>query len=183
MDFNFKVIIIGPPAVGKTSLLNRFIHNDFKLSYKMTVGVDFLTKALEYEPSKFVKLHIWDIGGQEKFKFLHRSFYEGAFGAFIVFDLLRHQTFSSMKTWLSEMRSIVIDDIPKVIIGNKSDLIPEIGQIIDRSEVEEYAKKKGCFYVETSAKTGENVENAFLELTNRMIEKMGKIINNNKENL
>ena len=183
MEFSFKVIIIGPPAVGKTSLLNRFIHNDFKLSYKMTVGVDFLTKALEYEPSKFVKLHIWDIGGQEKFKFLHRSFYEGAFGAFIVFDLSRHQTFSNMKTWLSEMRSIVIDDIPKVIIGNKSDLIPEIGQIIDRSEVEEYAKKEGCFYVETSAKTGENVENAFLELTNHMIKKMGKIINNNKENV
>ncbi len=183
MEFSFKVIIIGPPAVGKTSLLNRYIHKEFKLSYKMTVGVDFLTKALEYEPSKFVKLHIWDIGGQEKFKFLHRSFYEGAFGAFIVFDLSRHQTFSSMKTWLSEMRSIVIDDIPKVIIGNKSDLIPEIGQIIDRSEVEEYAKDQGCFYIETSAKTGENVENAFLELTNNMIKKMGKILNNNKENL
>ena len=183
MEFSFKVIIIGPPAVGKTSLLNRYIHKEFKLSYKMTVGVDFLTKALEYEPSKFVKLHIWDIGGQEKFKFLHRSFYEGAFGAFIVFDLSRHQTFSNMKTWLSEMRSIVIDDIPKAIIGNKSDLIPEIGQIIDRSEIEEYAKKEGCFYVETSAKTGENVEDAFLELTNRMIKKMGKIINNNKENL
>lgn len=183
MEFSFKVIIIGLPAVGKTSLLNRYIHKEFKLSYKMTVGVDFLTKALEYEPSKFVKLHIWDIGGQEKFKFLHRSFYEGAFGAFIVFDLSRHQTFSNMKTWLSEMRSIVIDDIPKAIIGNKSDLIHEIGQIIDRSEIEEYAKKEGCFYVETSAKTGENVEDAFLELTNRMIKKMGKIINNNKENL
>ena len=183
MEFSFKVIIIRPPAVGKTSLLNRYILNEFKLSYKLTVGVDFLTKTLEYEPSKFVKLHIWDIGGQEKFKFLHRSFYEGAFGAFIVFDLSRHQTFSSMKTWLSEMRSIVIDDIPKVIIGNKSDLIPEIGQIIDRSEVEEYAKKKGCFYVETSAKTGENVENVFLELSNSMIKKMGKIINNNKENV
>ena len=88
-----------------------------------------------------------------------------------------------MKTWLSEMRSIVIDDIPKAIIGNKSDLIHEIGQIIDRSEIEEYAKKEGCFYVETSAKTGENVENAFLDLTNRMIKKMGKILNNNKENL
>ena len=183
VDFSFKVIIIGPGAVGKTSLLNRFVHNEFSLKYKLTIGVDFLTKVLEYEPSKFVKLHIWDIGGQEKFKFLHRSFYEGAFGAFIVFDLSRHQTFSNMKTWLSEMRSIVIDDIPKAIIGNKSDLIHEIGQIIDRSEVEEYAKKEGCFYVETSAKTGENVENAFLELTTRMIKKMGKIINNNKENV
>ncbi len=178
---SFKVIIIGPGAVGKTSLLNRFVHNEFTLKYKLTIGVDFLTKTIEYVPEKFVKLHIWDIGGQEKFKFLHHSFYEGAFGALVVFDLSRHQTFSSMKEWLSEMRSLVIDDIPSVIIGNKSDLIPEIGQIIDRSEVEEYAKKEGCLYIETSAKSGDNVEKAFLELTHRMTKKMGKLVSKSKE--
>ncbi|MFX0030620.1 MAG: Rab family GTPase [Candidatus Hermodarchaeota archaeon] len=160
-----KVIIVGPSAVGKTSLLNRFVHNEFVLRYKMTIGVDFLTKTLEYEPSKFVKLHIWDIGGQERFKFLHRSFYEGASGALITFDLSRQHTYSSMKTWLAEMRSIMEKDIPKVIIGNKSDLIPEIGQIIDRTEAQNYAKSERCLYMETSAKTGENVEKAFLELT------------------
>ena len=181
MEASFKVIIIGPGAVGKTSLLNRFVNNEFTLKYKLTIGVDFLAKTLEYEPAKFVKLHIWDIGGQEKYKFLHRNFYEGSFGALIVFDLSRHQTFSSMKEWLSEMRSIVINDIPSVIIGNKTDLISEIGQIIDRTEVEEYAKKEGCFYVETSAKTGDNVEKAFLELTHRMIKKMGKLVSKSKE--
>ena len=183
MDFTFKVIIVGPGAVGKTSLLNRFVHDEFTLKYKLTIGVDFLTKVLEYKPSRFVKLHIWDIGGQERFKFLHRSFYEGAFGAFIVFDLSRQQSFSSMKAWLSEMRSIVIDDIPKIIIGNKSDLIPKIGQVIDESEVEEYAKDQGCFYTETSAKTGENVETVFLDLTHLMIKRMEKIVNSKKENL
>lgn len=166
-----KVIIIGPSAVGKTSLLNRFVHNEFMLKYKVTIGVDFLTKTLEYEPDKFVKLHIWDIGGQERFKFLHRSFYEGATGALLVFDLSRHNTFSSMKTWLREMRSIMKRDIPKVILGNKSDLLSEIGQIIDRSEVEKYANDEDCVYIETSAKTGDNVENAFLKLTQRMVEK------------
>ncbi|MFX1569496.1 MAG: GTP-binding protein [Promethearchaeota archaeon] len=178
---SFKVIIIGPGAVGKTSLLNRFVHNEFSLKYKLTIGVDFLTKVIEYEPGKTAKLHIWDIGGQEKFKFLHRSFYEGAFGALVVFDLSRHRTFSSMKEWLSEMRNIVINDIPSAIIGNKSDLIPEIGQIIDRKEVEEYAKKQDCLYVETSAKTGDNVEKAFLELTHLMINKMGKLVSKSKE--
>ncbi|MHA2283635.1 MAG: Rab family GTPase [Promethearchaeota archaeon] len=165
----FKVIIVGPSAVGKTSLLNRYVNNEFSLKYKLTIGVDFLTKSMEYKPSKFVKLHIWDIGGQERFKFLHRSFYEGASGALLVFDLSRQNTFSNMKTWLTEMRSIMTNDIPKVIIGNKTDLIPEIGQIIDRSTVEQYAENEGCSYIETSAKTGENVERAFLELTQFML--------------
>jgi GTPase SAR1 family protein len=74
-----------------------------------------------------------------------------------------------MKTWLSEMRSIMTNDVPKVIIGNKSDLIPEIGQIVDRNVAENYAKNEGCFYIETSAKTGDNVEKAFLELTQLMV--------------
>ncbi|MFW9873313.1 MAG: Rab family GTPase [Candidatus Thorarchaeota archaeon] len=164
-----KVIIVGPSAVGKTSLLNRFVNNEFALKYKLTIGVDFLTKTVEYQPSKFVKLHIWDIGGQERFKFLHRSFYEGASGALITFDLTRQHTFSSMKTWLSELRSIMKNEIPKVIIGNKTDLIPDIGQIIDKSVVEQYAKKQDCSYIETSAKTGENVKQAFLELTQLMV--------------
>jgi len=164
-----KVIIVGPSAVGKTSVLNRFVHNEFVLRYKMTIGVDFLTKTIEYQPSKVVKLHIWDIGGQERFKFLHRSFYEGAAGALIMFDLSRQHTYSSMKTWITEMRSIMDKKIPKIIIGNKSDLIPEIGQIIVKTEAEDYAKSESCLYMETSAKTGENVEKAFLELTQCML--------------
>lgn len=173
MESSFKVIIVGPSAVGKTSLLNRFVHDQFVLKYKLTIGVDFLTKTVEYQPSQFVKLHIWDIGGQERFKFLHRSFYEGASGALLTFDLSRQHTFSRMKVWLSEMRSIMKNEIPKIIIGNKSDLIPEIGRIMDRSAVEKYAKNEDCLYIETSAKTGENVEKAFLELTERMLKKQG----------
>jgi len=167
-DFSFKVIIIGPGAVGKTSLLNRFVHNQFTLKYKFTIGVDFLSKELEFKPSKSAKLQIWDIGGQERFKFLHRSFYDGANGALLVFDLSREQTFSVMKNWLLEMRSLINNNIPTIILGNKSDLIPEIGLVIDRDEIEKYAKNEGCFYIETSAKTGDNVENTFRELTIRM---------------
>jgi small GTP-binding protein len=169
----YKVIILGPSAVGKTSLLNRFVHDEFILKYKMTIGVDFLTKTLEYEPSKFAKLHLWDIGGQERFKFLHRTFYEGTSGALMAFDLSREHTFAGMKNWLLEMKSIMKRDIPKVIIGNKSDLIPEIGEVIDRSKTEKYAEKEDCIYIETSAKTGDNVENAFMKLTKLMVKKVG----------
>ncbi|MFX0021134.1 MAG: GTP-binding protein [Candidatus Hermodarchaeota archaeon] len=182
-SYSFKVIIVGPPAVGKTSLLNRFVHNEFNLSYQLTIGVDFLTKTLAYEQSKKAKLQIWDIGAQERFKFLHRSFYDGAFGALVVFDLSRQQTFSGMKIWISEMHSILTADIPKVIIGNKSDLLPDIGQVIDRNEINEFVENLDCIYIETSAKTGNNVENAFQELTLRMVKRMEEIIHSSKENL
>jgi Ras-related protein Rab-11A len=171
MEASYKVIIIGPGAVGKTSIINRFVNDQFDLKYKFTIGVDFLTKTLEYKPSKLAKLQIWDIGGQERFKFLHRGYYDGAMGALLLFDLSRENTFSEMKNWLSEMRSIINHDIPVVIIGNKSDLIPEIGLVIDRNEIDKYVKKEGCIYIETSAKTGDNVENAFIELTLRMVKK------------
>ena len=137
----------------------------------MTIGVDFLTKSIEYKPSNFVKLHIWDIGGQERFKFLHRSFYEGTSGALIVFDLSRQHTFAGMKNWLIEMRSIMNQEIPKVIIGNKVDLIPDIGEVIERAKAEKYADREDSLYIETSAKTGENVEKAFIELTQLIVNK------------
>ena len=169
--FTFKLIVIGPAAVGKSSLIRRFVENKFSLHYKFTIGVDFMTKTVEYESGKIAKLTLWDIGGQERFKVLRRSFYEGTNGALVVFDLSRANTFSKMKEWLSDARQSIEKDFPVIVIGNKLDLIPEIGEIIDRNEPLKFAENEDSIYIETSAKTGDNVDEAFLDLTKKMVEK------------
>ncbi|MFX1325754.1 MAG: Rab family GTPase [Promethearchaeota archaeon] len=168
IEYIFKCIVIGPGAVGKSSLVRRFIENKFEINYNFTIGVDFLAKTVEYKNNKFAKLSIWDVGGQERFKVLRRSFYEGTHGALLIFDLSRANTFQSMKDWLKDMRSIIEGEIPIVILGNKADLLLEVGEVINRDEPKKFAQEQQSIYIETSAKTGENVDKAFVELTKRM---------------
>jgi len=167
----FKVIIIGPGAVGKTSLLHRFVEDKFSFRYKMTIGADFLSKIIQGypNPDTTVKLQIWDIGGQDRYKFLRSSFFDGANGALIVFDLSRWHTFEEIEGWLSDLREYAGEHIPFALIGNKADLIDKKDELYERESAEVFAKKEKTYYVETSAKTGENVEGAFLNLTHRML--------------
>ncbi|MFX1378965.1 MAG: Rab family GTPase [Promethearchaeota archaeon] len=164
----FKVILIGPGAVGKTSLFHRFGDNKFSFRYKLTIGADFISKIIKTN-NETVKLQIWDIGGQDRYKFLRPSFINGANGALIVFDLSRWHTFEELDEWLSNLREYAGENIPFILIGNKADLIDKRDEFYERENAEIFAKKEQTFYVETSAKTGEKVEAAFLNLTEKMI--------------
>ncbi|MHA1992379.1 MAG: Rab family GTPase [Candidatus Hodarchaeales archaeon] len=168
-EYTFKCLVIGPAAVGKSSLVRRFVDNKFDLSYQFTIGVDFLAKVVEFDKDRFAKISIWDVGGQERFRILRRSFYEGTHGALLVFDLSRAKTFSKMKEWLIDMNNIIQKEIPLIILGNKLDLIPDIGDVIDSEEPQQFAKQNNSSFLPTSAKSGDNVEKAFIELTQKMI--------------
>ena len=168
-SFKLKVLLTGAAAVGKTSLVQRFIKNRFAANYKLTVGVDILTKDVEFGPSEIATLSIWDIGGQQRFEFIRSTFYKGAAGALLVFDLTREQTYTETRKWLTEIRQFAGQKIPFVFIGNKLDLIEDVGEVIDRDEARSFAESEGGIYVETSAKSGINVDEAFTELTRRII--------------
>ena len=121
-DFKFKVLITGPAAVGKTSLLNRFVKNEFKGDYTSTIGAKFLTKEINIESDKesaHVQLSLWDVGGQPRFVDLRTTFYRGANGALMVYDLVRDETFNELESWYQEMIKVLGDELPLIIIGNK----------------------------------------------------------------
>jgi small GTP-binding protein len=168
--YKLKILLCGPAAVGKTSLIQRFIKSKFQTDYKLTVGVDILTKEVEYEPGKTATLSIWDIGGQERFSFIRTTFYKGASGVLLVFDLTRAATWDAIKNWRDEVNQFA-GQVPFVLIGNKVDLIAEVGEVIDREECRKYAEDEGSVYIETSAKSGINVDEAFTTLTRIIIKK------------
>jgi len=177
--YKYKVLILGPPAVGKTSLLNRFVNEEFKGDYQTTIGATFLTKEIKISEDKTDKntaqLSLWDVGGQHNFRDLRTTFYRGANGALIVFDLIRENTFNEIEAWQTEMHDTLQKNIPFVLIGNKSDLIQTHGRKVKLNSAKKFAKDKNSHYIETSAKTGLNVEKAFRELTRIIAEKEGGV--------
>ena len=130
-----------------------------------------MAKNIEYVDGSWATLSIWDIGGQDRFESIRTTFYRGANGALLVFDLSRQETYDVCTKWLSEIREFVNDQVPFILIGNKLDLIEDLGEVVDREKAREFAESEDSIYIETSAKTGSNVEKAFLDLTNHIINK------------
>lgn len=174
-SFKLKMLLLGDAAVGKTSLIKQYIKGSFAKDYKMTIGTDIFTKDVVTDEHT-ITLSIWDIAGQERFKFFRQSFYRGSSGAMVVFDLTRYPTFNpNVVNWLKELWGFT-GRIPIVLIGNKVDLADL--RNVRQNDVQQFADKIPCKYVETSAKTGTQVDEAFQELAvsmlNKMLENQGK---------
>jgi small GTP-binding protein len=150
-------------------MIKQYIKGSFAKDYKMTIGTDIFTKDVITDEHT-ITLSIWDIAGQDRFKFFRQSFYRGASGAMVVFDLTRYPTFNpNVVNWLKELWGFT-GRIPVVLIGNKVDL--EDLRNVRQADVQEFADKIPCKYIETSAKTGTQVNEAFYELAQDMLNKM-----------
>ncbi len=177
--FRFKALLTGPAAVGKTSLLYRYVNNKFAEDYAATIGLNFLSKTLEWQDDEYgenqCKITIWDLAGQEKFKFVRKDFYKGANGALLIFDVTREETFKAIEDWYSELHEMMLFDIPFILVGNKIDLVSKNNpRAVEFETAKEYAKKRNSIYIETSAKTGDQVNEAFFSLMKLMMKAKAK---------
>ena len=163
-ELKLKILIIGDSAVGKTSLLLKYVENYFPETHMATIGVEYKTKVIETSKYK-VNLNIWDTAGQERFKSITKSFFNGANGIVFVYDITESSTFSGVKNWIKD--SDPYGKFESVLCGNKDDLKEK--RQVKTDALKEYGLKKKIAVFETSAKTGHNVNEAFKQLVDLIL--------------
>merc|ERR1711971_497105 len=168
-SYLFKYIIIGDTGVGKSCLLLQFTDKRFQPVHDLTIGVEFGARMINIE-GKQIKLQIWDTAGQEAFRSITRSYYRGAAGDLLVYDITRRDTFNHLTTWLEDARQHSNSNMVIMLIGNKSDL--EARRDVKREEGEAFAREHGLVFMETSAKTAANVEEAFINTAREIYDKI-----------
>jgi Ras-related protein Rab-1A len=185
-DIYLKILLIGDTSVGKTSILCKYIDDEFSDTYLSTIGIEFKIKSLIINGKK-VLLRIWDTSGQERYRSITQNFYRNANGILFIFDITKKETFDNIKIWLTDSENCEDNKVAKMLIGNKIDL--ENKRKIDNETIKKFAEKKEMKYFEASAKEGINIDNIFRELAELILFNKSKeeneeetIRNRNREN-
>ena len=165
----FEDNIIGDSYVGKSNLLIRYAYGEFKEEYQTTIGVEFGVKN-ERINDKIYRVQIWDTAGQENFKSIIKGYYKNSACAIITYDITNRQSFNNLIDWIDDCRNLSPKTIYIVLVGNKSDLENE--RKVSTEEGKELAEKYGFIFFETSAKTGENVNEVFLKSVNEITKRI-----------
>ena len=158
--YKFKITLFGAPSVGKTSLILRYVKDSFSEDLKKTIGTSFLIKEIELNEA-LLKLLIWDIGGQSQFSSLRQVYFKGSQAAIGVYDITSPESLLRIPGWISSIKKTV-GDIPMVLVGNKIDL--EENRRVPREDALDLAQRLNCKHYESSALSGENVEDLFREI-------------------
>lgn len=162
----FKVVIIGAVAVGKTAITNRFQYNQFEEEYQATIGAGYTPYRTSYE-GKDIELQIWDTAGMERYKSLGPIYYRDAVAAIIVYDQTDQESANAIKTWYEAFRSTVKTQSVITIVGNKDDLE---NKIVANEPIKSWAEENGFGFFLCSAKTGMNINEIFQDLVKRLVE-------------
>jgi len=164
-DYLFKLLLIGDSGVGKSCLLLRFADDTYTADYISTIGVDFKIRTIELD-GKTIKLQIWDTAGQERFRTITSSYYRGAHGIIIVYDVTDQESFNNVKQWLQEIDRYATGGVMKLLVGNKSDLTDK--KSVDYNVAKEFADALDIPFLETSALNSTNVEQAFFTMARQI---------------
>ena len=167
VDHIFKVLIIGDSSVGKSNILLRFSDNIFHDTFLPTIGVDFKIRNVKMG-DQTIKLNIWDTAGQERFKTITSTYYKGAHGIILVYDITDRESFNNVNNWLAEVKKHAGPHVVKLLVGNKCDLEQE--RVVTTKEGQDFADSLGISFLETSAKQRINIDEAFMTLTKQVYE-------------
>eukprot|EP01129_Flabellula_baltica_P007806 TRINITY_DN3050_c0_g1_i1.p1 TRINITY_DN3050_c0_g1~~TRINITY_DN3050_c0_g1_i1.p1 ORF type:complete len:211 (+),score=45.24 TRINITY_DN3050_c0_g1_i1:49-681(+) len=158
---SYKLVFLGDQSVGKTSILGRFLNDEFDQSYKPTIGIDFLSKILHLE-DKVVRLQLWDTAGTERFRSLISSYTRDCSVAVICYDITNEESFENIGIWMDEIQEDRRDEVIMILVGNKTDL--EENRVIPTEQGRQKAEDMGMMFIESSAKTGDNINALFYKI-------------------
>jgi len=168
-DYTFKILLLGDASVGKTSFTKRYCYNIFNPSERLTIGVDFHVKTIELNDTK-IKLQIWDVGGEERFRFLLPTYCLGANAAFLLYDITRPSTLDNIGEWMTIVRQKG-GPIPIMLVGSKIDLSKSSRKVPREYGIQIAEKNNMASFVEISAKENVNVDEGFKVLTEMTLDK------------
>jgi len=157
-DFLFKVVLVGDSGVGKSNILGRYTKDEFLDNTPTTIGVEFTTKTTTYD-NKSLAIQLWDTAGQERFNSIAKSYYRGAVGAFVIYDICNHTSFEHIEKWLQQLKQHSHPNIVLALLGNKQDM--KDSREVTFEEAETVAKQYGFSFYEVSAKDATNINKAF----------------------
>ncbi|BFZ63119.1 GTP-binding protein of the rab/ypt [Saitoella coloradoensis] len=164
--FQFKLVLLGESAVGKSSLVLRFVKDQFEEFRESTIGAAFLTQTISLDDQTTIKFEIWDTAGQERYKSLAPMYYRNAQAAVVVYDITQPASLDKAKSWVKELQRQASDSIIIALAGNKADL--NESRAVPTEEAAAYAKEAGLLFFETSAKSNENVSELFEAIARKL---------------
>ena len=164
----YKILLLGDSTVGKTCFLLRYMDDSFLDLHMATIGLDYRLKTMILEDQKIVKIQLWDTAGQDKFRAITRNYYKGASGIILIFDVTNLNSYENIKKWINEIKEEISENVSIVLIGNKIDNVKE--RKITKEQGDKLASEIGVKFFETSAKTGEGVNESVFFLVKKIFD-------------